>query len=76
MRAKDYRLIAKALADEEPIAVIRDDIFHARYAVWTSMVLTFADALADDSGYDLNGNRRFDRDRFLASAGMPAKVAR
>ena len=71
MTRKDYVAIAKALADQEPGRRDSDGAQTSAYDQWSTDVLAIASALADLSGYDLNGNRRFDRDRFLAAVGMP-----
>jgi hypothetical protein len=40
------------------------------YDEWSTVVLGIASTLSDLAGYDLNGNRRFKRDRFLVACGM------
>ena len=64
MTRKDYRLLAAALRDT------RDTLPADNLGPWRLTVVAIADALSADSGYDLNGNRRFDRERFYAAAGM------
>jgi hypothetical protein len=83
MTRKDYRTLAAVLADTRPDAedytqhsAIGDNTMYNRIAhkaaedAWRRTAVELANALSDDSGYDLNGNRRFARDRFYAAAGM------
>jgi hypothetical protein len=57
---KDYVAIARALADQYPLD-------QRQVPQWERDVEAIADTLSDLSGYDANGNRRFDRDRFMAA---------
>ena len=62
MTRKHYEAIAYTLRNvrpwsEEPIAL----------AAWNEIVEALAKTLEVDGGFDLNGNRRFKRDRFLAA---------
>lgn len=73
MTRKDFEAIAAALADQRPMitgaplgwqemdAVIVD----AKIEQWTKTVEAVAKTLSDLSGYTPNGNRRFDRERFM-----------
>jgi hypothetical protein len=75
MTRKDFRLIAEVLRQERPDAAdvdpfARDKWASGTYDEWSTVVIRMARALRDDSGYDLNGNRRFDIDRFYAAAGF------
>ena len=76
MTRKHYTAIAKALADQYPVFdTLHDRELDGRVAQWRSDVLAITATLADLSGYDTNGNRRFDRDRFLAAVGYPGAAA-
>jgi hypothetical protein len=44
------------------------------YDQWNTTVLATARTLSDLSGFDLNGNRRFDRERFLSACGFVGGV--
>jgi hypothetical protein len=61
MTRRDYRLIA---------AAIRSSIDGQFEPKIDDVVDAIADALEDAGGLDANGNRRFDRDRFLEAAGV------
>jgi hypothetical protein len=64
---KDYVAIARALGDQYPVYdTLHSRELDGRVAQWRSDVEAIADTLSDLSGYDANGNRRFDRDRFMA----------
>jgi len=74
MSRKDYIAIAAVLRSERPDAADVDAFERDPWAsgtcdLWCTTVLAFARMLADQAGYDLNGNRRFDRSRFLAACG-------
>jgi hypothetical protein len=62
---KDYILIAAALRDSR---MGSDEATPETDTQWTNTVNAIARALRDDSGYDINGNRRFDRSRFMKAA--------
>ncbi len=64
MTRKHYEALARALRDERP------DEPGSCYDHWATTVLAIAKTLRDLSGYDLNGNRRFDWDRFCDAAGL------
>jgi hypothetical protein len=62
MTRKDYNAIAEALRS------VHTEPWTDGETVWVSCIEKVADALHASSGLDTNGNRRFDRDRFLAAA--------
>lgn len=70
MTRKDYILIAAALKS----ARVSNSIGDPNKALYNNgidnAVAMLARALKDGSGFDLNGNRRFDTDRFLAACGV------
>ncbi len=70
MTRKDYNAIARALADTKPVTFMESDAYLAAVATWVRDVRAVAKALSDLSGFTPNGNRRFDRDRFLAACGV------
>ena len=77
MTRKDFRLIAEVLRSERPDAADVDAFERSpwetgTYDEWCTTVLSMAAMLDADSGYDLNGNRRFDRARFYAACGYAA----
>ena len=61
MTRKDYRVIAYA---------IREALDGKFAPTPTDVAEAIAAALYANSGLDSNGNRRFDRERFLAEAGV------
>jgi hypothetical protein len=63
MTRKDYVLIAATLASHRRV----DYPNRTDYLV---LCERFAEALERSSGFNANGNRRFDRDRFLAACGV------
>jgi hypothetical protein len=69
---KDYVRLAAALQSAQPYSD-NSGVLRHKCEAWKLTVLAVADALADDSGYDLNGNRRFDRERFLKAAGFEGR---
>jgi hypothetical protein len=67
MTRKDYRAIAAAIREAGQI--------HKAYGfneqMTTGIVAEFiASTLEANSGLDINGNRKFDRDTFLKAAGV------
>lgn len=66
MTRKDYEKIAAILRETRPEQYPGEPLTNGTTAAaeWIWIVGRFAVMLADDSGYDLNGNRRFDRERF------------
>jgi hypothetical protein len=68
MTRKDYRLIAAALKEaREEMADSPDSLRGIDRAT-----LRLARALEIEGGLDINGNRRFKMDVFLAAAGITA----
>jgi hypothetical protein len=61
---KDYELIARTIRELPEAPEVR-----ARVAA------EFAIVLKIEGGYDLNGNRRFKSDRFLAACGISTERA-
>lgn len=61
MTRKDYNALAEAIR-----VTLRDHVDPTVADVAESI----ADTLYDAGGLNLNGNRRFDRDRFLKAAGI------
>jgi hypothetical protein len=64
MSKKNYRALAEAIRRATPLNVSGDGLTVA----W--IVRSITDALEADSGYDVNGNRRFQRDTFLDACGF------
>ena len=79
MTRKDYVVLAVMIAELDPRENRTPDFdqpgdrdyWQGRYSQWASTATKLADLLGDDSDYDLNGNRRFDRERFLTACGLP-----
>jgi glutathione S-transferase len=69
---KDLYRIADALAESHPARSRYPDNpeTSARCAQWRQDVDRIADALTVTTGYTPNGNRSFDRDRFLKACGV------
>jgi hypothetical protein len=59
MTRKDYIAIASVLSG------LREE--RTNRINWFLTCGAFAEMLNENSGFDLNGNRRFDRDRFLTA---------
>jgi hypothetical protein len=75
MTRKDFRLIADVLRQERPDAADKDAFSRTpweagTYDEWSTIVIRTARTLRNDSGYDLNGNRRFRSDLFYAACGF------
>ena len=83
MTRKDYRAIAEVLraerpdcssgqtsADAVPAYLDRTAWERGAYDEWATNVLAFARMLRDQAGYDVNGNRAFDADKFYAACGF------
>ena len=77
MTRKDYRAIAEVLhaerpdsADAVPAYLDRTAWERGAYDEWATNVLAFARMLRDQAGYDRNGNRAFDADKFYAACGF------
>ena len=62
MSRKDYRIIADALRS------VYTEPWTDGETTWVRCVEKVADALHANSALDVNGNRVFDRDRFLRTA--------
>ncbi len=71
MTRKDYITLADALGHAAPDLLPTPDAM-AWSTQWTIDCNAIAVALGVDSGYDLNGNRRFDRERFLSRIAATA----
>ena len=67
---RDLDRIARSLRDSRPEQA-PGRRWSSRYAGWIRAVDAVADALHDTTGLNINGNRRFDRDRFMAAVGIP-----
>ena len=74
MTRKHFEAIAAELRRQDPRPYDPDKVewSSGAYCEWATIVLGIADTLSTLAGYDLNGNRRFKRDRFLAACGLDA----
>lgn len=73
MTRKDYELIAENIREaytyyDKANIVPAEVRAHKRSVVMVARLL--AKALSDQSGYDNNGNRRFDFERFYLACGI------
>jgi hypothetical protein len=66
---KDYITLADALGNAAPPVT---PTYPQADAQWSTDCNIIAQALAEDSGYDRNGNRRFDWDRFMTRISATA----
>ena len=65
MTRKDYELIAQVINYQREVCDTQDSL-----AAVQMVAEAMARALELDGGYDLNGNKRFKSDRFLAACGF------
>ncbi len=76
MTRKHFIAIAAALADARPDSRFTpgtsDEQISTYWQQWAVDVLRITQTLETICGFDLNGNRRFKRDRFLAACGLDA----
>ena len=66
MTGKDYQAIATAIHD----IVAGGDRTGTEMSAIRMVAGSIADHLEVSGGFDLNGNRRFKRDRFMAATGV------